>query len=258
MLTSVHLDTDALILAALPHGEHGAVARLLTPADGLVAGYVRGGRSRKLRPVLQPGNIVRAEFRARVDDQLPALTVELTRARAVLGLNRWHTVALEWLTALTAATLPERQAFPAMYTALAALLDGIDAGLGPLDVVAGVARYELRLLGELGFAPDLSECAATGARDDLEYVSPKSSRAVSRAAGLPYAAKLLPLPAFLLGRGGANWSGVVDALRLTMHFLERDVLAGGRARDALTARTRLAEMTRARAVDKEPDAAVRA
>jgi DNA repair protein RecO (recombination protein O) len=234
----VHIDTPAIVIALLPHGEHGAVVRFLTPENGLLAGYVRGGRSRKLRPVLQPGNGVVLQMRARVDTQLAAATVELTDARAALATTSAALAALDWLTTLTAAALAEADPHPALYRALEALVIGIAAGAAPLQLGEGVVRYEHLLLGELGFGIDLSCCAATGATQDLAYVSPKSSQAVSRGAGLPWASRLLPLPPFLTGTMAADASSIADGLKLTGHFLERDVL-GGRAA-LLAARQRFA------------------
>ncbi len=229
-----------MVVAALPHGEHGAVVRFLTPADGLVAGYVRGGRSRRLRPVLQPGNGVIVQLRARVDTQLAAATVELTTARAALVSGGAGIAALDWLTALTAQALAEGEPHPALFRALEALADAAAAGSSPAVLGEGVVRYEWLLLAELGFAPDISACVATGATSDLAYVSPKSSQAVSRAAGLPYAARLLPLPAFLTGPAAADAPAIAGGLRLTGHFLERDVFAD-RGRDIFAARNRLVD-----------------
>ena len=234
----MHLDTAAIVVAVLPHGEHGAVVRFVTPANGLVAGYVRGGRSRRLRPVLQPGNGVALRLRARVDTQLAAATVELTRARAALATGAAASAALGWLTALTAAALSEDDPHPKLYAALDALAEAIAADVPPRDLAAGVARYEWLLLAELGFAPDVSACVATGVTSDLAYVSPKSSQAVCRAAGAPHAARLLPLPGFLIGVGCADDTAIRDAFRLTGHFLRRDVLAP-RIRDIFAARERL-------------------
>ncbi|PZN92941.1 MAG: DNA repair protein RecO [Alphaproteobacteria bacterium] len=233
----MHLDTPAIVLALLPHGEHGAVVRFLTPANGLVAGYVRGGRSSKFRPVLQPGNVVALSLRARVDTQLAAATVELTRARAALATTAAALLALDWLTALTATALAEDDPHPALYRTLDAVVDAIAAGAGALQLGENVVRYEHLLLAELGFGLDLSACAATGVTTDLAYVSPRSSQAVSRGAGLPYADKLLPLPAFLIG-GPVDAESVRDGFALTGHFLERDVITG-RGRDILEARQRL-------------------
>ena len=235
----MHLDTPAIVCAVLPHGEHGAVVRFLTPNDGLVAGYVRGGRSRALRPVLQPGNGVALALRSRVESQLAAATVELTAARAALATSAAGLATLTWLTGLTATSLSEAVPHPRLYTALGAIIDAIAAGAGALPLGEAVVRYEHLLLAELGFALDLTCCAATGDTADLVYVSPKSRQAVSRDAGTPWAARLLPLPAFLIGDATADADAVHDGLALTGHFLERDILAG-RARDLLAARERLA------------------
>jgi DNA repair protein RecO (recombination protein O) len=106
-----------------------------------------------------------------------------------------------------------------------------------------LVRYELLILSELGFGLDLSECAATGARTNLRYVSPKSGRAVSGEGAGEYIDRLLPLPPFLLGSGAAEWADVFDGLRITGHFLARDLLIERQA-DVLAARERLVERLR--------------
>lgn len=235
----MHLEAPALVCALLPHGEHGVVGRFLTAEAGLVAGYVRGGRSRRLRPVLQPGNLVALSVRARVDSQLAAATVELAEARAALADTGLKVALLDWLTALTAAALAEQDPHPALFRALDAMTAAVAADAPPLALGEGAVRYELLLLSELGFGLDLASCAATGATGDLAYVSPKSSQAVSRIAGTPWQARLLPLPAFLLGDAPVDTGAIADGFRLTGHFLERDVL-GKRADTLLPARQRLA------------------
>ncbi|MBU3076528.1 DNA repair protein RecO [Sphingomonas sp. XMGL2] len=234
----MHVAAHAIVCAIRVHGEHGAIARLMTPDDGLLAGYVRGGRSRRLRPVLQPGNIVAAEFRARTEDQLAGLTVELVRSRAALLGEALATAAIEWLTTLTAVALPEGQPYPRLHAALSAVLDAVEAAPSARGWAGAVVRYELLLLAELGFGLDLSRCVATGAETQLRYVSPKSAGAVSAGAGAAYADRLLPLPAFLVEGGDADWPQLFDGFRLTGWFLERDVLAERRG-DALSARERL-------------------
>lgn len=230
----------AIVCAVRAHGEHGAVARLLTPDHGLQPGYVRGGHARRLRPVLMPGNVVAAELRARSVEQLASLTVELAHSRAGLFAEPLPAAAIEWLTALTAATLPEAQPYPRLHQALDGALAAVEAAPSARGWAGALVRYELLLLSELGFGLDLARCAATDAADDLAYVSPRSGQAVSRAAGAPYAARLLPLPRFLLDGGEAGWAEVRDALRLTGFFLERDLLAGRQA-GVLEARGRLVD-----------------
>ena len=236
----MHLRTQAIVLSVRAHGEHGAVVRCLTPADGVQPGYVRGGHSRKLRPILQPANLVLGEWRSRTEETLAGLTVELVHSRAPLHAEPLAAAALEWATALTAATLPDAQPYPRLYEALDGLLAAIEAAPGARGWAGALVRYELLVLAELGFGLDLDRCVTTGSNDDLAYVSPKSGAAVSRAAAAGYEARLLRYPAFLRGGGAPEWDDILDGLRLTGHFLERDLLHG-RAADALAARGRLVE-----------------
>lgn len=235
-----HLSTLAIVCAVRAHGEHGAIARLLTPDHGLTPGYVRGGRSRAMRPVLLPGNVVKAEFRARTEEQLAGLTVELAHSRAPLHGEPLPAAAIDWSCALTAASLPEATPYPALHQALAGLLDAVEAAPAARGWAVALVRYELLLLAELGFGLDLSRCAALGDAEDLAYVSPRSAAAVSRAGALGYEQRLLPLPPFLIEGGMGDWGQILDGLRLTGFFLERSVLTDRRA-DVLAARERLVE-----------------
>lgn len=234
----MRLETQAILLSVRPHGEHGAVVRALTPEDGIQPGFVRGGRSRRLRPVLMPGNLVEADYRARTEEQLAQLTVELVRSRAPLLGEPLAAAAIEWCTALSGAALPEGQPYPRLYAALSGVLDAIEAAPAARRWAAALARYELLVLSELGFGLDLAECAATGATADLAFVSPRTGRAVSEAAAGAYRDRLLLLPPFLLAGGAADWEDIHAGFRLTGHFLRRDLLIDRQA-DVLSARERL-------------------
>ena len=236
----MHLAATAIVLAVRGHGEHGAVVRALTRDDGVQAGYVRGGRSRQLRPALQPANVVLGDWRARTAEQLAALTVELLRSRAVLYGEPLAAAGLDWATALTAAALPEAQPYPRLYDGLCGVLDAIEAAPAARGWAAALVRYELLVLAELGFGLDFSRCVATGSTNDLAYVSPRSGGAVNRGAAAGREAGLFPLPAFLRVGGPADWPDILAGVRLTGHFLARDLLVDRRA-DPLAARERLVE-----------------
>lgn len=236
----MHLIADAIVLSVRHHGEHGAVARALTRDDGVQPGYVRGGRSRRLRPALQPGNVVRAEWRARTAEQLAALTVELVHSRAALHAEPLPAAAIEWTTALAAAALPEAQPYPRIHDGLDGVLGAIETAPAARGWAGALVRYELLVLAELGFGLDLERCVVTGAADDLRHVSPKSGGAVSGAGAQGYERQLLPLPAFILDGGRPDGPAVLDGLRLSGHFLARDVLTDRRA-EPLAARERLVE-----------------
>ena len=239
----MRIETPAIVCALLGHGEHGAIVRLMTPDYGLQAGYVRGARGRRMRPVLIQGNVVQARLSARDEAQLAQAEVELAYSRGPLLGEPLPAAAIEWATALTATVLPEAQPYPRLYQALDGLLAAIEAAPAASGWGAALVRYELLLLAELGFGLDLQSCAVTGMNDTLVAVSPRSGRAVSAAEAEPYQDKLLPLPPFLIDGGSASWADIIDGLRLTGHFLMRDVLTD-RAAALLDGRERLVERLR--------------
>jgi DNA repair protein RecO (recombination protein O) len=213
---------SAIVLNARPHGENNAVLEVYARAHGRYLGLVRGGRSRKLRPALQTGNLLSVEWRARLSEHLGFFVVELEKpyASAVFD-NRLALSALGSFTALM-ALMAERDPHPALFDLGKLFLDHLDdVAVWPQLLV----RWELRLLAELGVGLDLTQCAATGAKENLVYVSPKSARAVSAEAGKPYRDRLLRLPDFLCSASvqKAEAGDIIDGFALTGHFLETNV-----------------------------------
>jgi DNA repair protein RecO (recombination protein O) len=214
---------EGIVLGVKRYGETSVILELMTRARGRHLGLVRGGTGRRLRGVLQLGNSLRATWRARLDDHLGNYTVESINLRAAGFLVAAH--AVHGVTHLSALCrlLAEREPHARVHGALEAILDALE------DKVAAalmVARFELSFLAELGFGLDLSSCAATGATDDLIYVSPRSGRAVSRAGGEAYREKLMRLPDFLRSEGApASAADIADAFALTGFFLERHAFA---------------------------------
>lgn len=223
---------DAIVLSARRHGESALIVHVLTPGRGRHAGLVPGGAGRRRRALYEPGNELRCVWRGRLADHLGTLAGEPVRARAAALLDDApRLAALSAACALCDALLPEGAPHPALFRALAALLDALEAAPagGSNGWPAGYVAWEAGLLAEIGFALDLGRCAATGARDNLCWVSPRTGRAVSRAAGAAWAERLLPLPGFLIGSGVPDPQAVRDGLRLTGHFLSRHGPAGGGA-----------------------------
>ena len=189
MTSQIH--TDAIVCSLRSHGEHGGIVRLLTPDNGLVAAYVRGARGRRMRPVLIPGNLVSAQLRARNDTQLPQASIELVRSRAPLLAEPLPAAAVEWSATLFAATLPEHQPYPALYEALSAFLDAVEAAPAAIGWGAALVRLELLLVAELGYARTLPS-----------------------------------LPESLRRGSSATWNEAISGLVISGRLLEREVLAG--------------------------------
>lgn len=216
---------DGLVLAARAHGEGAAVVTLLTREHGRHAGLVRGATSPRSRGVLQPGNRIGATWRARLAEHLGNYSVELQASNAAdLFDDPLRLAGLASACSVADRALPEREPHPAVFDGMLALIEAMaNPDLGDLWI-AGYVRWELGLLADLGYGLDLESCAATGANDDLAYVSPRTGRAVSLSAGEPYRERLLRLPDFLARRGGGEPEDLLSGLDLSGHFLVRHAL----------------------------------
>ncbi|MFC6639424.1 DNA repair protein RecO [Sulfitobacter sp. JBTF-M27] len=208
---------QGILLATRRHGETSAIIEMFTPSQGRHIGVVRGGTSRKIAPILQPGAQLDVAWRARLEDHIGSFTVEPVRSRAATAMgDRLALAGLNAVTALLSFCLPEREAHPALYARTEALLDLLGQGdVWPLAYL----QWELGLLEEMGYGLDLGSCAVTGATEGLVYVSPKSGRAVSEKGAGDWADKLLPLPDVLRGQGEAPDAEIAQAFKTTGHFL---------------------------------------
>lgn len=243
----MHWSDEAIVVGVRQHGETAAIAEVFTASRGRWVGLVHGGRSRRLRPVLQVGNAVSVTWKGRLPDQLGTMTVEMQRGYAAQSMDDPR--ALAALTSICALLhlVAEREPHPNLYEVTQFVLGFLEsADIWPALVV----RWELSLLDELGYGLDLSECAATGSNDQLIYVSPKSGRAVSASAGEPYKDRLLALPSFLnrSQRGAVVGDDLLQGFALTGHFLETRILVP-REREMPSARSRLVTLL---ARDGEP------
>ena len=207
---------EGILLAVRRHGESGAIIEVFTEMHGRHAGIVRGGASRKLAPVLQPGTQLDATWRARLEEHLGTFTVEPVMSRAHLMADRKTLAGLNAMAAVLSFALPEREVHGALYRQTLTVLEMMDDGpYWPLAYL----RWELSLLEELGFGLDLETCAVSGTRDGLTFISPKSGRAVAKGSAGEWSDKLLPLSPALVGQGNGSVQDIRDGLRVTGHFL---------------------------------------
>ncbi|UYN99947.1 MAG: DNA repair protein RecO [Devosia sp.] len=225
---------EALLIGVRRHGESSLIAEAMVAGRGRYLGLVRGGRSSRLSATLQPGNTIQLTWRARLEDHLGTFSVELLQARAAGLIADRKRLYLSQVVFEHLRLLAERDPHDRLLAMALDLIDHDPDG-------AALARFELALLDELGFGLDLESCAATGVTQDLTHVSPKSGRAVSRAAAEPYKDRLLPLPACLVGRGNGSPSEIAAAFRLTGYFLDQHVWSARRI-DPPTIRDKLIEL----------------
>ncbi len=236
---------QGILLSSRRHGEAAAIIEVFTPGHGRHVGVVRGGASRRLAPVLQPGAQLDVTWRARLEEHIGTFMVEPLRSRAAAALgDRLALAGLNAVLALLRFCLPEREPHPRLYRRSEALLDLLgEDELWPLAYL----QWEMALLEDLGFGLDLGRCAVLGhAAEDLSFVSPRTGRAVSRQGAGEWADRLLPLPPCLLGQGAADDAEIVAALAVTGHFLMRRVAPELGDKPLPAARARFVERFRAR------------
>jgi DNA repair protein RecO (recombination protein O) len=246
-------DAPAIILDVRPFGEGNAVATVMTEAHGLHRGLARGGASRGKAATWQPGNIVQVQWTARLPDQLGGFTGELIHAGASFAMQEAMPLAmLTSVCAVAEGALPEREPLPRVFGGLLQLIPRLPLGD---SLLSELIQWEVVVLSDLGYGLDLSACAVTGRTGDLEYVSPRTGRAVTGEGAGAWAARLLPLPGFLIGSARPDRTGWRDGLRLTGHFLARDAF-GHQHRPLPQARRMLYDRVCAMAAEQEKDDAL--
>ncbi|VVT02159.1 DNA repair protein RecO [Roseovarius sp. EC-HK134] len=209
---------QGILLNRRRHGESSVIIEVFTPERGRHAGVVRGGASRKMAPVLQPGAQLDLEWRARLEDHIGTFRVEPLKSRAWTMGDRMALAGLNAVCALLLFVLPEREAHAELYRKTLILLDILDQ---PEIWTLAYLNWEMALLEEMGFGLDLRRCAVLGEKaNDLSYISPKTGRAVSRAGAGEWANRLLPLPPCLMGHGPAPDAEILQGFEVTGHFLK--------------------------------------
>lgn len=211
---------EGLILGTRRHGESSVIVEAMTRAHGRYLGLVRGGRAKRMQPLLQTGTQAQLVWRARLDEHLGTFTVEPVKLCTGAVMARAEALHAICLAAALLRLAAERDPQPELYASAARIAAGLDV---PETLPPDLVRFELDVLARMGFGLDLARCAATGVSEDLIYVSPRSGRAVSQAAGEPYKSKLLPLPGFLREASGSNPppGDIMSGFRLTGFFLMR-------------------------------------
>lgn len=207
---------QGFVLSSRKHGETSVILEVFTPEHGRHAGVVRGGVSRKMTPILQPGHQLDLSWRARLEDHIGSFTIEPVRSRATALSDRMALAGLNAVTALLHFCLPEREPHADLYQRSEQLLDLLGQNdIWPLAYLC----WEMALLDEMGFGLDLTACAVKGTNQPLDYISPKTGRAVSAEGAGEWANRLLPLPQVMLGKGDASDKEIAAGLRTTGYFL---------------------------------------
>jgi DNA repair protein RecO (recombination protein O) len=234
-----------LILSVRPHAETAAIVNILTAEHGRQAGLVRGGQSRKMKGLLQPGNLVDVSWRARLEEHLGTMSFDLIKPYASNVLDdAFRLAGLSSVCSIMEATLPEREPAPGVYDATDLVVRMISDTDLDNHWLAGYVRWEIGMLSLAGYGLGLERCGVTGQTEGLVYVSPRTGVAVTAAGAGEHAPRLLRLPSFLGGESTKTLEeDLLDGIELTGHFLETKVF-GFQHKPLPPARARLIEIAR--------------
>ena len=235
-------EDEGILLSVMPFGESSTIIEVFTPSQGRYRGLVRSGVKKVFSGHLEPGAQLQLNWNARLEEHLGVFSVEHTKSRVSQLFGRRTILnGFNSIISLLLVSLPEREPFEAVYWNTIELVDSMNNSQA---WIRSYIKWELLLLSELGYGLDLTQCALTGTSTNLEYVSPKSGRAVSRDAGHEWSSKLLPLPRFLTSVNSeeqVDQKNIELGFRLTGYFLEKRVLNPINQKDLPAARQRFVE-----------------
>lgn len=211
---------EGYIVNLRKYGENSVIVTIVSKKHGLIKGFVRGGLSKRNLGLYQVGNLISVDCYARIEENMLSFKTELLSSTAVNFMSSPNKLAaLAALCSLCVSCLPEHEDLERFYY----YIDSFFQLITEPNWLVHYAFFEFYLLEYLGIGLDLSECADTGSTENLEYVSPRSGKAVCAESGAPYRDKLFFYPHFIVDKNYTpNRSKVADLLKMTGFFLNKN------------------------------------
>ena len=209
-----------IVLNTRKFNDSSMIMKVLTEENGIYSGLVRVQKNKGGFGVNLTGNKLNLSWRARLSEHLGFFNTELNKSRANLIMNNPLYLAGINLICSHLDLYPEREPCNLIYNEFDTLIENFSNNN---NWIKEIVIFEFNYLDHLGYGVDITECALSGKRDSLEWVSPKSGRAVNSEAGKKWSKKLLKLPKFLLKNETIikNNDEIIDGLNLTGYFLNK-------------------------------------
>ena len=220
-----------IVLSAKKYGEKGLIVNILTETHGRYVGWLNNYKTKNILSSVQPGNLVKVVWKSRIIEQMGNFKIELISSiSGKIFDEKLKLQALTSLCSLLEKFLPERQIYSEVFNATKAFLDFIviNDEVDNEQWIKWYVKWEIGLLSSIGFSLDLKQCAVTGQKNNLHYVSPKTGKAVSGDGAGKFAPKLLKLPKFLGGAeviGSSVHEEIIMGLNLTTYFFKNKLLS---------------------------------
>ncbi len=219
-----------IILSAKKYGERGLIINILTEEHGRYVAWINNYKTKRILPSVQPGNLVKVFWKSRIIEQMGSFKIEqISSISGKIFDEKLKLQALTSLCSLLEKFLPERESYSEVFYATKAFLNvlAINDELDNKQWIKGYLKWEIGLLSSIGFSLDLKQCAVTGQKNNLHYVSPRTGKAVSKEGAGKFAPKLLKLPMFLGGVevvGSSIHEEIIMGLNITTFFFKNKLL----------------------------------
>lgn len=215
-------EDEGIIIDVKPQGEKQAILTFFTQEHGLHKGIITVTKANS--SYLQAGVIHKVTWTARLSEHLGSWQIDpiYTPIPFVLN-NKLALLALTCACEFLSSVLPEREPHTLLYDYFEDLVKGFESH----HWFHLYCYFECELVRSIAMPLNFSSCAATGTKEHLCFVSPKSGRAVSRDAAKGYENKLLPLPFFMVYpdiNHTPTIADIVQSLEMTGYFIDRFVL----------------------------------
>lgn len=218
----MNLTDEGIAIGVKKFSDSTNLMKILTKDNGIYSGLIRIKKNQGNSGVNIPGNTLSVNWRARLSEHLGFFNTELIKSRSSNYLN--SSINLEVLNSICSLMdiFPEREECIDLYNIIEELLDNLNnTRLWPFLYI----KFELLFIERMGYGLDLSSCAVNGSTDNLNWVSPKTGRAVSALGAKGWEDRLLKLPEFL-GQNeikSVSKADLLDSLKLTEFFLIKRV-----------------------------------
>ncbi|MBV0899277.1 MAG: DNA repair protein RecO [Wolbachia endosymbiont of Fragariocoptes setiger] len=179
------------IIAVKRYGDKNLILSLLTQNYGKRRGLVRSNSNK-----FQISNLLYVEWRSRLLENLGFFKCELIESSFHYFFHdRLKSIAVVSISNILDKVLPEGESYSLFYNNFQQFIEIVKYNNNSWYI--HYLKLELLLLSQLGFELDLFKCAVTGSKENLDFISPKTGRAISQRVGNPYSNKLLPFPRIL-------------------------------------------------------------
>jgi DNA repair protein RecO (recombination protein O) len=205
---------EAIILTTQKHGENFCKLTIFSKTNGLLNGMCRVSNSKGTKNLLA-GSTIFCEINQKNNEKSCWFNYEVTKMLSPIVLNNSQLLnSINSILFLLKAILLPHQPEQTIYFSTIDFFNQIDK---KTEVFKIFINYQLILLKNMGFEIDFYKCADTGSLENLEYISPKTGRAICKNSGEPYKNLLINMPEYI--KGNSDKKSIKEMIKFNDFFI---------------------------------------